>query len=65
MACAHLRPKGPVGHRAQRLRLRRLVPPGPLGDDRDLDTVAAELNGRPRHTPLWMTPSEALDEALR
>jgi transposase, IS30 family len=31
----------------------------------DLDTVAAELNGRPRQTLGWMTPSEALDEALR
>jgi IS30 family transposase len=31
----------------------------------DLDTVAAELNGRPRQTLGWMTPSEALDQALR
>jgi transposase, IS30 family len=31
----------------------------------DLDTVAAELNGRPRQTLGGMTPSEALDEALR
>jgi IS30 family transposase len=30
----------------------------------DLDAVAAELNERPRQTPGWMTPSEALDEAL-
>ena len=31
----------------------------------DLDTVAAELNGRPRQTLGWRTPSQALDEALR
>jgi integrase len=27
----------------------------------DLDTVAAELNGRPRQTLGWMTPSQTLD----
>ncbi len=31
----------------------------------DLDAVAAELNGRPRQTLRWKTPSQALDEALR
>ena len=31
----------------------------------DLDDVAAELNGRPRQTLGWKTPSQALDEALR
>jgi transposase, IS30 family len=31
----------------------------------DLDAVAAELNGRPRQTLAWMTPSQALDAALR
>jgi IS30 family transposase len=31
----------------------------------DLDAVAAELNGRPRQTLHWRTPSQALDEALR
>jgi IS30 family transposase len=30
----------------------------------DLDTVAAELNNRPRQTLGWLSPSEALDEAL-
>jgi IS30 family transposase len=36
-----------------------------LHSQADLDTVAAELNGRPRQTLGWMTPSEALDKALR
>jgi IS30 family transposase len=31
----------------------------------DLDAVAAELNDRPRQTLGWLSPSEALDEALR
>ena len=31
----------------------------------DLDADAAELNGRPRQTLRWKTPSQALDEALR
>ena len=31
----------------------------------ELDAVAAELNSRPRQTLGWMTPSQALDEALR
>jgi len=31
----------------------------------ELDAVAAELNGRPRQTLGWKTPSQALDEALR
>ena len=30
-----------------------------------LDEVAAKLNGRPRQTLAWMTPSEKLDEVLR
>jgi transposase, IS30 family len=30
-----------------------------------LDAVAAELNGRPRQTLGWRSPSQALDEALR
>jgi transposase, IS30 family len=32
---------------------------------RDLDAVAAELNGRPRQTLEWKSPCQALDEALR
>ena len=31
----------------------------------ELDAVAAELNGRPRQTLGWKTPSQALDQALR
>ena len=31
----------------------------------ELDDVAAELNGRPRQTLGWKTPSQALDEALQ
>ena len=31
----------------------------------ELDDVAAELNGRPRQTLGWKTPSQALDEVLR
>jgi IS30 family transposase len=31
----------------------------------ELDVVAAELNGRPRQTLGWRTPSQALDQALR
>ena len=32
---------------------------------RQLDRVARELNDRPRQTLGWMSPSEALDEAMR
>jgi IS30 family transposase len=32
---------------------------------RDLDNVAAELNGRPRQTLGWKSPCQALDQALR
>jgi IS30 family transposase len=31
----------------------------------DLDSIAAELNGRPRQTLGFKTPSEALAEVLR
>jgi IS30 family transposase len=47
--------------------LRQYFPkrkPLPL-DQADLDAVADELNGRPRQTLGWKTPSQALDEALR
>ena len=30
-----------------------------------LDAIAAELNGRPRQTLQWRSPSEALDDAMR
>ena len=30
-----------------------------------LDAIAAELNGRPRQTLQWRSPSQALDEAMR
>jgi IS30 family transposase len=38
-----------------------------LGDNSqaNLDQIAAELNGRPRQTLAWKTPSQALDEAMR
>jgi IS30 family transposase len=34
-------------------------------DQEHLDNVAAELNGRPRQTLEWMSPSQALDDALQ
>jgi IS30 family transposase len=40
---------------------RRLLP----HDQAGLDAIADELNGRPRQTLGWKTPSEALDQALR
>jgi IS30 family transposase len=38
-----------------------------LGDrtQHELDAIADELNGRPRQTLGWMTPSQALDRAMR
>jgi transposase, IS30 family len=47
--------------------LRQYFPKGSdLGvhDQSRLDAVAAELNGRPRQTPGWMTPSEAFARAV-
>ena len=43
----------------------RSAPTSPTTAQADLDAVAAELNGRPRQTLGWKTPSQALDEALR
>lgn len=34
-------------------------------DQEQLDGIAAELNGRPRHTLGWVTPSEKLEAVLR
>jgi IS30 family transposase len=31
----------------------------------DLDAVADQLNGRPRQTLGWKTPSQTLEQALR
>ena len=47
--------------------LRQYFPKGkPLPiDQAALDAVADELNGRPRQTLGWKTPSQALDQALR
>jgi IS30 family transposase len=38
-----------------------------LGDQTqaELDDIANELNGRPRQTLGWMTPSQVLDRAMR
>ena len=33
-------------------------------DQRDLDAVADELNGRPRQTLSWMKPSEAFEQLV-
>jgi IS30 family transposase len=48
--------------------LRQYLPRNtPLAERRqaDLDNIAAELNGRPRQTLGWKTPSQALDRAMR
>jgi IS30 family transposase len=48
--------------------LRQYFPKGETDfrtiSQRDLDKVAAELNGRPRQTLAWKTPAEALQQVL-
>jgi transposase, IS30 family len=47
--------------------LRQYFPKGTdlsMHSEADLDTAADSLNGRPRETLEWMTPSEKLNEAL-
>jgi hypothetical protein len=49
-------------------RPRQYLPPSTRLGDRtqaELDDIAAELNGRPRQTLGWMTPSQVLDRAMR
>jgi len=48
--------------------LRQYFPKGEdlsVFDEKHLDAVAREMNGRPRQTLNWRTPSEALNELLR
>ena len=48
--------------------LRQYLPKGiNIADfsQKQLDEIAAKLNGRPRQTLAWMTPSERLNEVLR
>ena len=48
--------------------LRQYMPKGSdlsLSSQKELDQIAAELNGRPRETLDWMTPAEKMEELLR
>ena len=48
--------------------LRQYMPKGSdlsLSGQKELDQIAAELNGRPRETLDWMTQAEKMEELLR
>ena len=67
-----LRPPQPLAARHQREHQRAAPPVLPQAQLRpptltqpQLDAVADELNGRPRQTLGWQTPSQALDQAFR
>ena len=56
--------RGDLRHELLRQYLPRHVSMRDYSQD-DLDVIAAQLNGRPRQTLGFKTPSEALNEALR
>ena len=65
------RPPQPMATRHQREHQRTAAPILPKGTDLsrwstdDLESVAAEINSRPRKILGWKTPAEAFDEHLR
>jgi IS30 family transposase len=64
-------PNKPLATRLEREHQRAAAPVLPQGrsfaalTQDDLDQVAARLNGRPRQTLNWKTPSQVLVQALR